>query len=163
MQFGINSTSEWLLIARGEAESNYANHESQIVQENMLLIANHKPCQVDSTLHKYEHVWDSQVYGIHGIQVYSKMLIQVTDQSLNYYIYALLTVCFQLIKRALTLLHCWQSVFQPIIELLTLLHCWQSVFFFLFFFFYFYFFYFYFFLFVWKFCIVLQELNARTT
>ena len=42
--------SEWLLIARGEAECNYANHESQIVQENMLLIANHKPCQVDSTL-----------------------------------------------------------------------------------------------------------------
>ena len=27
VQFGINSTSEWLLIARGEAECNYAIHE----------------------------------------------------------------------------------------------------------------------------------------
>jgi len=27
VQFGINSTSEWLLIARGEAECNYANQE----------------------------------------------------------------------------------------------------------------------------------------
>ena len=37
----------------------------------MLLIANCKPCQVDSTLHKYEHVRDRQVYGVYGIQVYS--------------------------------------------------------------------------------------------
>ena len=27
MQFGINSTSEWLLIVQGEAEYNYANQE----------------------------------------------------------------------------------------------------------------------------------------
>ena len=27
VQFGINSTSEWLLIAQGEAECNYAIHE----------------------------------------------------------------------------------------------------------------------------------------
>jgi len=27
VQFGINSTSEWLLITRGDAKCNYANHE----------------------------------------------------------------------------------------------------------------------------------------
>ena len=27
VQFGINSTSEWLLIAQGEAECNYAIHK----------------------------------------------------------------------------------------------------------------------------------------
>ena len=27
VQFGINSMSEWLLIAQGEAECSYANHE----------------------------------------------------------------------------------------------------------------------------------------
>ena len=47
VQFVINSTSEWLLIARGKAKCNYAIHESylsQIVRENMLFLANHKLC-----------------------------------------------------------------------------------------------------------------------
>ena len=30
VQIGINSTSEWLLIARGEAECYYAIHELQV-------------------------------------------------------------------------------------------------------------------------------------
>ena len=45
----------------------------------MLLIANHKPCQVENTLHKYEHVWDRQVYGKYGIQYTLDNLQQIVD------------------------------------------------------------------------------------
>ena len=62
MQFGINGTSEWLLIAQGEAECNYAIQECMLLipncmRKHAIVIANHKLCQVDSILHKYEYVY----------------------------------------------------------------------------------------------------------
>ena len=42
---------------------------------------------------------------------------------MSYYTHALLTVCFSTNQKAITLLHCWQSVLQPIRELLHFLHC----------------------------------------
>ena len=55
MQFGINSMSEWLLIAQGEAECNYANHAYILLVYNLQQIASHWPisellhlCTVDS-------------------------------------------------------------------------------------------------------------------
>ena len=41
---------------------------------------------------------------VYGIQVYSKLL-KVTDQSVSYYTFALLAVCFQPIRELLHCLH----------------------------------------------------------
>ena len=40
------------------------------------------------------------------------------NQSESYYTFSLLMVCFSTNQRAITLFHCWWSVFQPIRELL---------------------------------------------
>ena len=71
MQFGFNSTSEWLLIARGEAECNYA----------MLLIANHKPCQVATISMSMYEIGKFIVYKFtaHCI-VYTKLLLLTSLQ-----------------------------------------------------------------------------------
>ena len=59
MQFGINSTSEWLLIAWGTKPSAIMPFTSACPRKHAKLTVHYN---------KYVYVWDSQVY---GIQVYS--------------------------------------------------------------------------------------------
>ena len=67
VQFGINSMSEWLLIAGGEAKCNYANYliNPKLLEKTCywMLITNLAKLAVHYN-YKYEHAWDRQVYGI---------------------------------------------------------------------------------------------------
>jgi len=92
---GINSTSKWLLIAWGE----------KLYEKTCygLLIINFAKLTVHCN--KYEYVWDSQVC---GIQVYSKLLLQVYKFTVHQIVYS----------KLLLLTSHW-----PISELLHFFHC----------------------------------------
>ena len=73
VQFGINSTSEWLLIAQGEGQVQLCHSRVHAINPKLyektcywLLII--KLAKLTAHYNKYEYVWDSQVY---CIQVYS--------------------------------------------------------------------------------------------
>ena len=67
--------------------------------------------QVYSTLCSLQQivVTSLQVYSTSDSLTANCWYLQVTDQSVSYYTFSLLTVCFSTNQRAITLFHCWSA------------------------------------------------------
>ena len=75
VQFGINSTSEWLLFVRGEAECNYANQSAinpKLYEKTCywLLIINLAKLTVHYNKYEYVGIGKFMVFMVYNFTVY---------------------------------------------------------------------------------------------